>query len=88
MGLHAVGARAEPTQRAAVAGLLDRLAVVSGAAEAVVVGGEETEWAAFATLLDCAAGVAAAAWHAVIAGAVVAQGAASHFREGEDRLLG
>ena len=80
-------AEVEP-QRAGVAALMDRFALVAGAAEAVAAGGVEAQGTAVVALFDCALDIAAAARHAVVARGVVAQGTPSHFREGSHRLLG
>ena len=86
--LQAVVAGAEPAERAAVALLLDRLALVGGAAEAIVAGAVEAKRAAVAALLDRAAGGGIAAGNAVIAGAHIAQRAGPVARQWPDRLLG
>jgi len=86
--LHAVGAGAVPSERTGIARFLDRLALVAGAAQAVVARGVEAKRAGVAALLDGPAGVAAFVGHAIVARAVVAEWTRSHFREGAHWLLG
>jgi len=80
--LHAIAARAEPTQRARHPLLLDRFPVVARAADAVSARAVEAQRTAAPVLLKCTTNVATLGRHAVAAGGVVAQRTPSHFWEG------